>query len=290
MEVTSRFESQFIGARGAELFFQEWRTPSPKGLFLITHGLGEHSESYNQLAVALNRFGWDVAAWDLRGHGRSEGKRGYVGDFADYEVDLATFIQMMRNQEGKKSLPLVLFGHSMGGLILLKTILTQGDFGASALCLSAPALGLAVQVPSSKKVIAKLAARWLPQITLWNEIQYRDLSRDEAMIKYYNTDTLRHDKVSPKIYTGFLDGFDYVAKNAEKLTTPVCLQVAGHDHIVSTKAALEFFDKLTMQNKALFVYEDSFHEVFNDLDRERVIHDLKSFLNPLSERKEAQCK
>ena len=76
-----RFEGHFKGSESNELFYQTWTPEKVRGLFVITHGLAEHSECYHPLAKMLSDDGWLVYAWDLRGHGRSEGKRGYIKNF-----------------------------------------------------------------------------------------------------------------------------------------------------------------------------------------------------------------
>src|ERR1700712_660798 len=92
-----RFEGHFSGFDDTELFFQTWSKEEPaQGTIIISHGLAEHSECYHPLAKVLAENGWYVIGWDLRGHGRSEGKRGYVKDFGEYQKDLEVFIRLTR--------------------------------------------------------------------------------------------------------------------------------------------------------------------------------------------------
>jgi alpha-beta hydrolase superfamily lysophospholipase len=273
-----RFEGHFNGYDDTELFFQTWSKEDPKGSILITHGLAEHSELYHPLAKVLAENGWYVIAWDLRGHGRSEGKRGYVKDFLDYEKDLEALIAHARIDQKVKSNPLVLFGHSMGGLITLLNLIKSKATPPDAAVCSSPALGLSMQVPKLKEEVAKIAEKWLPTLTLHNDIKYTDLSRDPKMVESYPKDPLRHDKVSPGIFLGMLRAFKYVLDNADKITIPVLFQLAGDDRLVSAAAAREFFPKMPNKKNQIQVYPDSLHEIYNDLDRDNVIADLKKFL------------
>jgi len=110
-----RHEGTFAGFEDAELFYQTWTVPDPKGTVLITHGLAEHSDCYHPLAKQLAQEKWNVWGWDLRGHGRSEGKRGCVRDFADFMKDLGAFVHFYRLQSDLPSTQkLILFGHSLG--------------------------------------------------------------------------------------------------------------------------------------------------------------------------------
>lgn len=273
-----RREGHFSSFDNTELFFQTWSKDEPaQGTIVITHGMAEHSECYHPLAKILAENNWHVVGWDLRGHGRSEGKRGYIRDFSYFEKDMEALVQTIRRQPLFPKAPLVLFGHSMGGLITLQYLISDAEKPDAAV-LSSPALGLAIQVPPLKEKIAHIAAKWLPSLTLNNEIKYSDLSRDEKMIQGYARDNLRHDKISPGLFLGMQAGFKEIADNAEKITIPVLFQISGDDRIVSAEASREVFSRLPNKRNQLLVYPDSFHEIYNDLDRDNVIADLKKFL------------
>lgn len=282
--MTERREGHFEGYQGVELFYQCW-TPmqaaqTPKcGTLVITHGISEHSECYAKTAERLNQYGYTVYAWDLRGHGRSEGKRGYVADFGDFAKDLDALLRYFA-KTNRLSGPFALIGHSLGGLItldyLLKNPLATPKPAASAL--SSPALGVALAVPPVKDFAARILNRVLPSLTLHNEIQYEDLTRDSEFLKGYGNDPLRHDKISPAVYLGMLDTMAFVNSHAADIQVPLLIQAAGHERIVSLPAIREFFSRLGSREKKLLVYEESYHEIFNDLDRETVFHDLDAFL------------
>src|SRR5262245_59323457 len=116
-----RHEGHFSGQDNTELFFQTWSKDEPaQGTVIITHGLAEHSECYNLLAKTLAENNWYVLAWDMRGHGRSDGKRGFAKDFSYYMNDLESFIRLVRSMKSVPQTPFVLFGHSMGGLVTIQ--------------------------------------------------------------------------------------------------------------------------------------------------------------------------
>ncbi|RME14986.1 MAG: alpha/beta hydrolase [Bdellovibrio sp.] len=279
--MTKRFEGTFLAEDDAELFYQVWK-PSKKsrGTVLITHGLAEHSECYNDLAYSLNEDLWTVVGWDLRGHGRSEGKRGYVRHFENYIDDLHRFIHFLKEQSFYVS-PLILLGHSMGGLITLQMLLIYGQHHVDAVTLSSPALEVAVEVPFWKEKLAKVLAQYLPTITLYNEISYSDLVRDPQVIQSYESDPLRHDKISPMVFLGMQEGFVFVQSKAHEIKLPLLLQVAGQDKIVSTQASKDFFQNVASPLKKLIEYPKSYHEIFKDLDKEKVIADYKEFIDSL---------
>jgi len=274
-----RFEGHFKGLDQNELFFQTWNPDKmpARGVFIITHGLAEHSECYAPLAKILAEDGWQVYAWDMRGHGRSEGKRGYVKNLSYYVDDLEIFYNLVAKEAAGKNI--VMFGHSMGGLVTLRYLQSK-RVKYSGLVLSSPLLGLKIQVPKLKEAAARIAVKWMPTLTMYNEIKYEDLTRDEEMRKSYAKDNLRHDKISPGLFLSMLENFPLALQNAGEIQSPVLMQVAGEDKIVSPDAEREFFERLPGKKNQLELYPDSYHESYNDLDRDKVIADLKKFINP----------
>lgn len=277
--MSKRFEGHFKGADSNDLFFQTWTPEKVRGTFVITHGLAEHSECYHPLAKVLSDDGWLVYGWDLRGHGRSEGKRGYVKSMNQYVDDLGCFMDVVRTHNNFTNDNLVFFGHSMGGLTTLRYLQTR-EVQYGALTLSSPALGLSMPVPKIKEALANVAVKWMPSLTMFNEIKYIDLTRDEEMIQSYQKDNLRHDKISPGLFLSMIENFKAALESAEGIRNPVLMQLAGEDRLVSSPVAREFFQQLPNKKNQLIVYPESYHEIYNDLDREQVIRDLKKFINP----------
>lgn len=275
--MSQRFEGSLNGFDQTELFFQTWTPETTRGVFLITHGLAEHSECYHALAKVLVDDGWLVYAWDMRGHGRSEGKRGYVRHIDDFVSDLGSVHAMVRAKHPEHHL--VLFGHSLGGLVTLRH-LQRANAAADAVALSSPALGLSVAVPKLKESLAKIAVKWLPTLTMYNEINMADLSRNEDMIKSYRSDALRHEKISPGLFLSMVEGFPLALAAAAEVKVPVLMQLAGDDRLVSTAASRALFEHLPNRKNQLLVYPESYHEIYNDLDRDQVISDLKKFISP----------
>jgi alpha-beta hydrolase superfamily lysophospholipase len=272
-----RLEGHFKGHDQLELFYQTWTPDKVRGLFVITHGLAEHSDCYNPLASRLADDGWKVFAWDLRGHGRSEGKRGFVRHISDYVDDLDVFYKLVSRE--RKGLNLVLFGHSMGGMVTLRFAESR-PVDASALVLSSPALGLTLQVPKLKEQVARLAIKWWPTLTLHNEIKYEDLSRPEEMQKLYRTDTLRHEKVSPGLFLSMLETFPLAKADAAQVQMPVLMQLSGEDRLVSSEASRQVFEHFPNKKNQLILYPESLHEIYNCVERDVVIGDLKKFISP----------
>ncbi len=272
-----------MGHDGVELFFQTWSPDRARGTLVVTHGLGEHSECYKRLAEGLSTTDWEVFAWDLRGHGRSEGKRGTVRKFEDFSKDHRNFIDHVKGLRPK--LPMVVLGHSMGGLVTLRTLMENEDMGLKAVVLSSPLLGIAVEVPKIKKIAATYLQKYLPDLTLFNEIAYSSLTTDKAVIAEYQHDSLRHDRISSGLFLEMNSAMDRTSHQGSKIWLPTLLQQAGADRIVSRAASERFFQSIGSANKKIFIYEDFMHEIYNETRRAEAFGDLTTWLDPFLERK-----
>jgi alpha-beta hydrolase superfamily lysophospholipase len=259
------------------LFFQTWEKPQSEATLLITHGLGEHSGSYFRLVEALKDLPITIIGWDLRGHGKSEGRRGYVEHFNEFTQDMFCLLKQVDRKK-----PLITLGHSMGGLVQLKTLIDHPELAPKAQILSSPMLGLAAEVPFHKHYLALAANSFANTLTLDSELHPVDLSRDPDVQKSYDHDHLRHDRVSPGIYMGFLNSTEYVLSRAEKIQIPSYFQVAGKDKLVNAEKAQSFYNKISVKNKKMYFYPDSVHELYNDLNREEVYSDFKEILEKIS--------
>ncbi|MBT4762290.1 MAG: alpha/beta hydrolase [Bdellovibrionaceae bacterium] len=286
--MTERFESHFKSFDDTELFLQAWTTKNPVGSLLICHGVCEHSEPYAELAQFLNKNHWNVYAVDLRGHGRSDGKRGYVKHFSEFEKDLHAFINVVDKEYHKAGLPLILLGHSMGGLVSLKSLISFGNQNLTALCLSAPALGISTHVPPWKHKAAEVLSDWAPKVTLHSEINYEDLSRDPEVLASYPKDALRHQKISPRLYLGMNQAFSSFPQFANAITLPLFIQIPEKDPVVDSEATQMVFEILGSKSKKIKVYKNRKHEIFNDLDKNEPQQDLLGFINHFAQPKDTK--
>lgn len=279
MKTYEQREYYFDDPELPKLFMQSWVRPdlTPKGCVLITHGIAEHSDCYDHVAKALADHQWLVFGWDLQGHGRSPGKRGYVREFDHFSRDLKTIIKKIKEDETLPTSEFHLIGHSMGGLITLQTLLSDHPPRIKSAILSSPATGIAMEVPKIKEVASRLLNQFWPTLTINTEMQYHLLSRDPEKTASYSKDPLRHSKISAPLYEGMLSTMDWVSENISKLSTPVFFQIAGKDGIVNTQASLDLFKKIPGKKK-LKLYEESFHEIYNDLNKQEGIDDLIDYL------------
>ncbi|MGE5623828.1 MAG: lysophospholipase [Methanocella sp.] len=246
-----------------ELFYQVRlpdETPA-KAAVAIIHGLGEHCGRHRKLADFLVAEGYAVVGHDLRGAGRSGGRRGHVGRFGEYLDDLGAVLAAAAPDlpEG----PPFILGQSLGGLIAAAYALAFPDEVRGAI-LCSPGLKNRHQPPAWKDAAAHLLSRLVPGLSLATELPLAHLAHDPAVEREYRADPLCCGKASARWYIEFLRAGNEVRRRATEFRVPVLLFQGGADVFVDPEANLAFFNALGTPGKTLAFYPDAYHEVFND--------------------------
>jgi len=260
------------------LFARAWLTsqPEPKGIVHLVHGLGEHSGRYDHVGKALNDAGFHLVSFDLRGHGLSQGKKGHAPSFEHFLDDVQVFWNDAKTRfadiENR-----FLYGHSLGGNIVIQYGLHH-PFELSGVIATSPALSLSYQPPKLKLIAAKILSHLLPSLTVKNALDTSALSRDQAVVQAYRDDVYVHDLISTKLSMGLIDSGATALEQAENWTLPLLLMHGTSDQITSHEAS-QSFKKKAGELVELVLWEDSYHELHNDLDKERVIEKIIFWLN-----------
>lgn len=215
---------------GTELFRREWEpSGSIRSTILLVHGLGEHSGRYEHVAAMLNARGHAVIAPDLRGFGRCGGKRAHLADWDHYLDDLAAEHESAR----ARGRPLVLLGHSMGGLVALSYALHRPP--PDLLVLSAPAL--VNNLPRSKQIAARVLGALLPRVRARNGLRGDQLSTDPTVGERYFTDPLVLQHTTLGLGRRALAAADDCRKRLFELTVPTLVLHGGDDPIIPLRAS-----------------------------------------------------
>jgi alpha-beta hydrolase superfamily lysophospholipase len=246
-------------------------------MLVVAHGFGEHGGCYRHVAEALGPAAdVDVVSPDLRGHGRSPGRRGFVGDYAELVSDLrATVTWAARTCPG---LPCYVLGHSNGGQVALRLTLEDGS-DLAGLILSNPSLKLATRVPPLKLAIGRLLRRIAPGVTLSAKIDASQLTRDPAMQREHDTDPLRHSRMSAPLFFGMVEGGEIITEQASGISLPIVMIVGSADPVIDPEHARFVFERFGSDDKTFLIFPKMLHEPFNEIGREQVFADVTSWLD-----------
>ena len=269
-------EGTIRGHGGVRIFEQTWiPAGDPRGIVTLVHGIGEHSGRYGYLVQRLTDAGFAVCALDNRGHGHSGGIHGHVDTWTDYREDLHVF---MRYVSAKfPNLPLFLYGHSLGALIVTDYVLFYPD-GIDGLIVSGHPFRPTGAVKPVLVFIARLLSRILPEVSLDLGIDDDTLSRDPDVVRAYREDKLVHRKVTVRWGTEALAAVDRVRERAGEIRMPFLVLHGEADKINSAEGSRELFEKASSTDKKLIIYPGGYHEPHNDLDREQVASDVIGWL------------
>ena len=241
---------------------------------VLVHGLGEHSARYRHVAERLAAFGFRPCLFDLRGHGRSEGKRGHIGSYEELLDDAAAvFAEFARD-----GTPTFLYGHSLGGQLAIN-FATGRKPAIAGLIIASPWLELAFAPRFWKLWLAQLAVRCWPRWTQQTEVRPERLSRDPAFLSSLPDPELIHHRLSAHMYFELVAGARRARDNAATMEAPLLLVQGEADPITSVEATRAFFKNAQSPDKTLLLYPGGLHETHNDLDRETVLRDVVEWLD-----------
>jgi alpha-beta hydrolase superfamily lysophospholipase len=260
---------------GETLALREWTVEggAPRAIVQITHGLGEHMDRYDHVAQRLNSWGFEVRAHDHYGHGRSSGARGGLPSTMRLVDDLAAVVDETRRVH--PDLPMVLLGHSMGGLIAASFV-ARDVRPVEALVLSSPAFDPGLD--AMQKLMLAVLPRLLPNLRVGNGIDVKNISHDPAVVQAYRDDPLNHDRICGRLASFLAEEGLVVQGAAPRWQVPTLLLYAGADKIVRPSASRAFARAAPQDAVRAICFDGLFHEIFNELNAKPVFASLRSWL------------
>jgi alpha-beta hydrolase superfamily lysophospholipase len=257
-----------------EFYGQIWSAENTRAVVVLAHGMGEHSGRYKHVAKKLTNNQFSVVAFDHFGHGKTEGKRGHNPSFEAVLKSISKTIEKAEKLFPNK--PIFLYGHSMGGNAVINYTLNK-KHNLKGVIATSPFLRLAFEPPKLKLKIGKLLQKIAPSITMGNELNPSDISRDPIEVEKYIKDKLVHDKISPNFSLTFIDTGNWAIENADKLKTEMYLLHGTDDKIIDYKGSLAFANN--SKKARIKLYEGGYHELHNDLCKEEMLEDVVNWLN-----------
>ena len=270
--------STFVAVDGDNLAIQDWPLDDDqpmRGVVLLVHGLGEHAGRYDHVARRLNSWGFAVRGPDQYGHGESGGARGGLPTAHRLLDDLADIIDSTRLRMSSK-MPLILLGHSLGGLVAARFV-SLAMRPVEALVLSSPALdpGLSAFQKFLVSVLPKIA----PDLRVGNGLDPSMISHDPAVVAAYRADKLVHDRISARLARFIADEGPATLALAPSWRVPTLLLYAGADKLVNPQGSRDFAAAAPKELVTAHCFETLYHEIFNELDPEPVFAELKKWLD-----------
>jgi alpha-beta hydrolase superfamily lysophospholipase len=266
---------------GLTLHLQAWPAKEPhRGVVVLVHGLGEHIARYDHVARRLNGLGFAVVGYDHRGHGRSPGQRGGMPADESLCADLGRVLYAAREAFPG---PLVLVGHSLGGLIAGRFV-AEGLQPApavwwrpvDALVMSSPALDPGTN--AVQKLLLAVVAPMLPDLAVNNGLKVDWISRDAGVVKAYAADPLVHDRITGRVGLFVARQGPAVIAAAPKWKTPTLLMWAGADRCVAPAGSAAFAAAAPGDVVSVREWPGLFHEIFNEPEQGDVLKALDDWL------------
>ena len=260
---------------GINIYGVDWRCELPCAVVGIVHGLGEHVHRYEHVVNYLHAHKIAVIGYDRRGHGRSEGKKGHTVSYSALIDEVGQLA--VEAEERYPQLPFFLYGHSMGGNLVLSYILRRHPTLQGAI-VSAPHIRLAFQPPAAMVMLGRMMKRVFPGFTQNNGLAQEQLSRDPAVIEAYRNDPYVHDRLTAVTGVGMLESAAVLDKYTGAFPVPLLLMHGSDDGITSAAASEEFAGRVT-GDVTFKKWDALYHEIHNEPEQEEVLKTVVGWIN-----------
>ncbi|MCV7278750.1 lysophospholipase [Mycolicibacterium flavescens] len=273
---TTRSERNFDGVGGVRIVYDVW-TPEgdPRGVVVLCHGYAEHARRYDHVAQRFGAAGLITYALDLRGHGRSGGKRVYLRDITEYTADFHHLVGIAAAEH--PDLPRIVVGHSMGGGVVFTYGVEHPDDYA-AMVLSGPAVYAQEAVSPVMIAVAKILGSIAPGLPV-EQLPTEAVSRDPEVVSAYLADPMvHHGKLPAGIAKALIRVGQTMPQRAAALTAPLLVVHGEQDKLIPVTGSRRLLECVGSTDVHLKVYPELYHEVFNEPERDLVLDDVTAWI------------
>ena len=266
----------FTGLNNYNLYRQAWLPDSiPVAALIVVHGIAEQSGRYSNLVNYFVPKGYAIYSFDLRGHGKSDGKRSYVERFSYYLDDLKAFCNKV--SEENKNMKTFLVGHSMGSTIAIAYAI-EHQRELSGIIVSGTTLKAGASINKTSILMAKILSALIPKIGV-SALDSTYISRDKAVVEAYVNDPLNFTgKLSARVGAELLKTMENLQSKISELSLPLLIMHGAADRISDPSSSRILFDGTGSKDKTLKLYEGFYHEIFNDPGCQQVFSDMDDWL------------
>ena len=269
-------EGRLNAPAGPSLYYQSWTPPDHcTAVLLIAHGLAEHSGRYEHFAAFFVARGYAVFALDHIGHGKSDGDRCHIRRFSEYTDGISLLLD--RAREKYPGTPVILVGHSMGGLIATRFLIEhQAEFAGCVL--SGAAIQPAVELSPIQRLTMKFFSRVLPKLRVL-QLDASEVSRDQAVIDRYRKDPLVFTgKVTARLAQQLISTMTWIEDRLVAIELPMLILHGSADGLTSPEGSKMLHQKISSRDKKLTIYEGLYHEIYNEPEQDKVMTDVADWL------------
>ncbi len=260
---------------GIQLYTHNWSVEKPRAVVLLIHGFGEHIHRYNHVAAFLNANGIAVVGMDTRGHGKSTGQRGHAPNYDAYMKDVEQFTTYGKSLY--PTVPSIIYGHSMGGNLVLNFITRyKGVFKAAVV--TSPWIRTYATIPKAQIFINRIVSKIFPSLSVDTKLDVNTISTDPAVVKAYVNDPLVQGKMSAGSGIGVIDAADYLNKFNGTIPMPLLIIHGSEDKLIAHDAAKEFSQRVK-GDVTFKSFEGMYHETHNEPGKLEVFYYLLGWIN-----------
>ncbi|MCE9644760.1 MAG: lysophospholipase [Chloroflexi bacterium] len=272
-----KFETTWKTHDGLEIFAQGWEPDviPPKAVVCLVHGLGEHTSRYAHVAGAFGREGFITFGADLRGHGRSGGARGHVSSIEDFMKDIDLLLKQADARYA--GLPVILYGHSLGGILVLHYGLLRKPRIKGVIATSS-GLRTALEDQPAKIALARILGSIMPAVSIASGLDANAISRDPMVVEAYKNDPLVHDRVSLGFGKTMIGVVAWTLAHAGEFPLPLLLLHGKADAIAYSSGSVEFAAALK-DKCTLVLWDDAFHELHNEPEKDKVFKTMTLWMD-----------
>ena len=269
------FEFEWKTRDGLAIYAHGWKPRTQtKALVCLVHGIGEHSSRYAHVGNFLNQAGYALLAFDHRGHGQSEGRRGHFACCETAMHDIEDHLK--QSVKHYPDTPVFLYGHSMGGNLVINYALRYRP-QLSGVISTAPMLRLAFKPSKAKELMARCLSHLWPTLSLSNGLDTSDLSRDSEIVKAYDHDSLTHNRVTP-CFLKLIEAGEWALEHASEFSLPLLLMHGGKDCITSPENS-RIFARDAGDICTLKIWDGLYHEIHNEPEKQEVLKTIVDWLD-----------
>lgn len=262
---------------GVNLYFQQWAPESAAiGVICLVHGLGEHSGRYEHVGRAFSGAGYALVAFDLRGHGKSGGQRGHTPSFESFMSDID--LLMATGAQRFPGLPQFLYGHSLGGILVLNYGLRRKPHIAGVIATS-PGLHSSIREQKLKLAVASALAGLFPALPIPSGLDVAGISHDPEVVRKYREDPLVHGIGTARMAKETFTAIDWALAHAPEFPLPLLLMHGTGDRLAYFSGCQEFASHVNCE-VTLRAWKGLYHELHNENEQEQIFASILEWLEP----------